>query len=95
MTGGARDNAANVVAGVDPNLASDRRALVLDDFVADWLRVNARLRLLLRPVKPQHYAAYLNAMNNWATRLGLSASTLEEVLFAEAASERPRSEWAV
>ena len=72
-----------------------RRALVLDDFVAGWLNEHAGLRVRLYPLAARHYAAYLEAMYEWADRLELRPDALEEVLFAEAANERPRSDWAV
>jgi hypothetical protein len=71
-----------------------RRALVLDDFVAGWLNENAALRLTVQPLSSRHYATYLTAMHDWAGRLELPAATIEEVLFADAAKDRPRSDWA-
>lgn len=72
-----------------------RRALVLDDFIAGWLKDNAGLRLTLHPLSKRHYGRYLEVMHAWSGALGLEPATLEEVLFAEAANSRPRSDWSV
>lgn len=74
---------------VDP---SDR-ALILDDFLAKWLRAEADLRLTLQPMNPGHYARYLSTMTSWASATGLSPTTLEEVLFGVAAAGHPASRW--
>lgn len=75
---------------------SDRsqRALILDDFIAEWLRENADTRLTLQPMHPDHYERYLDLMHGWAEALGLAPAELEEVLFTAGAGGRPRSSWA-
>jgi hypothetical protein len=72
-----------------------QRALILDQFVADWLKEHAGLRLPLQPLSAEPYHRYLEAMSRWAEALGLPPARLEEVLIGEAAAMRRRSEWAV
>jgi len=110
LRAGAPEDGLEVLAGEDHRLKGlgmsfatkflffmdpRRRALVLDDFVAGWLKDNAGLRLTLYPLSKRHYGRYLEAMHGWAHALGLEPAALEEVLFAEAANSRPRSDWSV
>jgi hypothetical protein len=70
-----------------------RRALVLDDFVADWLNEHVGLRLRLQPISTGEYRRYLTAMYEWAAAQGLTPDKLEEIVFAAAADARPHSDW--
>lgn len=72
----------------------NERTLILDDFIADWLRENADLRLTLQPMRSRDYERYLDLMHCWAEALGLAPTELEEVLFTAGAGDRPRSPWA-
>lgn len=69
------------------------RALILDDFIAEWLRENADLRLTVQPMNVHHYERYLETMAGWSEALSLEPALLEEVLFSAAAASRPGSSW--
>jgi hypothetical protein len=81
------------IAGLGPSFASKflfladpaGEALVLDDFVARWLREHAGLALAHRPPRAEAYRAYLDAMRAWAAELGLAPAELEQVIVEAAA----------
>lgn len=71
----------------------NERALILDDFIADWLRKSAEIRLTLQPMTSRDYERYLELMFGWAEALAVTPAELEEVLFTAGAGDRPRSTW--
>jgi 8-oxoguanine DNA glycosylase-like protein len=87
------------IAGLGPSFATKflfladpaGEALVLDDFVALWLREHAGLALAHRPPRAAAYRAYLDAMRAWAAELGLAPADLEQVVVEAAGSERRRA----
>jgi Putative 8-oxoguanine DNA glycosylase OGG-like protein len=73
----------------DPN----RSALVLDEYVADWLGEHAGMKLVLYPARPSAYREYWNLMQRWAIELEIAADEVEQLIFSSEAVTRPRNEW--
>jgi hypothetical protein len=59
-----------------------RPALILDRFVARWLRENVGLVLNEVRWSVSTYASYLKTMFGWADELGLTADELEACIFS-------------
>jgi hypothetical protein len=107
-TGGPRDGYSALggphrVAGLGPSFGSkflyfvspeDRRALILDQLVADWLARDASLSLNATRWSVRRYEAYLSIMNRWSSALGIPSHQLEEILFTEEATRRGLATWA-
>jgi len=74
-------------------LRPGRRALILDQLVADWLAREAALRLNATRWSVRTYAAYLSAMDEWSSGLGISSHQLEEIILTEEATRRELATW--
>lgn len=108
QTGGPRDGYAALrgphrIAGLGPSFGSkflyfvspeDRRALILDQLVADWLAREASLSLSATRWSVRTYEAYLSTMNRWSSGLGIPGHQLEEIVFTEEATRRGLAAWA-
>ncbi len=90
------------VKGLGPSFGSkflyfasphDNRALILDQLVADWLAREAALSLNPTRWSVLTYAAYLSAMNEWSSALGISSHQLEEIIFTDEATRRGLATW--
>ncbi len=107
-TGGPLDGYAALagphrVKGLGPSFGSkflhfvspqDRGALILDQLVADWLAREADLSLNAKRWSVRTYTAYLSPMHAWSSGLGISSLQLEEIIFAEEATQRGLAAWA-
>jgi hypothetical protein len=62
-------------------------ALILDEFVIDWLHQWTSLRLRKLWHAPS-YRLYLNTMYDWADTLEIEPSSLELCIFSAAANQR-------
>lgn len=91
------------VAGLGPSFGSkflyfvspqERRALILDQLVADWLAREAALSLNPTRWSIRTYGTYLTTMRRWSARVGIPDHQLEEVLFTEEATRRGLTAWA-
>jgi hypothetical protein len=70
-------------------------ALILDSFVADWLRRNTELKLDSVSWSVATYRRYLDAMHAWAASLGCDPDELECAIFETAVlAEQRASQWA-
>lgn len=69
------------------------RALILDQLVADWLAREAALSLTANRWSVRTYAAYVSAMDEWSSGLGISSHQLEEIIFTEEATRRGLTTW--
>lgn len=69
------------------------RALILDQLVADWLAREQALSLNATRWSVRAYAAYLSAMDEWSSELGISSHQLEEIIFTEEATRRGLATW--
>ena len=68
------------------------RALILDAFVAGWLRDHCGVVLDPVPFDPPTWRRYLRLMHEWAQALGIDPEELEYCIFRAAAEERG-SQW--
>jgi hypothetical protein len=107
-TGGPRDGytalaRAHRIRGLGPSFGSkflyftspeDRRALILDQLVADWLGRETSLSLNPTRWSLRTYEAYTSTMNRWSSELDIPAHQLEEILFTEEATRRGLAAWA-
>lgn len=71
----------------------DRRALILDGLVAEWLRRHTAFRVNPVPWAPKKYDAYLNQMHEWAEGLEVEPDAVELAIFHEM-SESGGNQWA-
>lgn len=72
----------------------DRRALILDKLVAEWLRLNTTFRVNPVPWAPASYDAYLDQMHEWAEGLEVEPDAVELAIFQEM-SESGGNQWAL
>jgi hypothetical protein len=70
----------------------DRRALILDRLVAEWLRLNTSFRINPVPWAPANYDSYLDQMREWAATLEVEPDALELAIFQDM-SERAGNQW--
>lgn len=61
----------------------NRRALILDRLVAEWLRLNTTFRVNPVPWAPSRYDAYLDQMHEWAEDLEVEPDAVELAIFQE------------
>ena len=71
-----------------------RRALILDQLVADWLAREAALSVNATRWSVRTYSAYLTTMQRWSSQIGIPKHQLEEILFTEEATRRGLAAWA-
>jgi hypothetical protein len=71
-----------------------RRALILDQRVADWLAREAALELNPTRWSRRTYTTYVTTMDRWSSRLGIPNHRLEEIIFTEEATLRGLGTWA-
>jgi hypothetical protein len=71
----------------------ERRALILDRLIAEWLRLNTAFRVNPVPWAPARYNAYLDQMHEWAEGLKVEPDAVELAIFQEM-SERGGNQWA-
>jgi hypothetical protein len=69
------------------------QAVVLDDYVATWLREHAGVELVLYPPRSSAYAEYLALIRRWSATLSLRVDEVEQLIFAAQARTRPRNDW--
>jgi Putative 8-oxoguanine DNA glycosylase OGG-like protein len=67
-------------------------ALIHDDLIRDWLRVNGRADLVVSYYSVPVYEAYLAQMQAWADELGTDPETVEYVIF-QAESGARGNQW--
>jgi hypothetical protein len=75
------------------NVPGSAPALVLDRLVRRWLRQHADCHVRLS-WHVEDYRRYLDLATEWAGELGLMPAEVEYLMFADAASEDPGSQWA-
>ena len=71
-----------------------RRALILDQRVADWLAREAALELNPTRWSRRTYTTYVTTMDRWSSRLDIRNHQLEEIIFTEEATLRGLGTWA-
>ena len=64
---------------------SESAPLILDRFVANWLRAHAGLPLNPVPWAPMTYERYLTRLRTWALELDASPAQVEELIFRDTA----------
>ncbi|MEU2666812.1 hypothetical protein [Micromonospora sp. NPDC007220] len=67
-------------------------ALVLDRLVQRWLWRHAAFAVSLN-WQVEHYRRYLALLSGWADELGVTPEQVEQLIFADAASQQPGSPW--
>lgn len=70
-----------------------QQSLVLDEYVAAWIREHIGLKLPLYPARSSVYVGYLELVQAWAAMLELTVHEVEQLIFAAEARTRPRNDW--
>ncbi|RSM52527.1 hypothetical protein DMH03_40155 [Amycolatopsis sp. WAC 01376] len=73
-------------------LSSDT-APILDAVVRRWFATHAGLRLNIDEWRPAVYERYVALLTSWATELGLTADTVEQVIFGAAITQEGSALW--
>ncbi|MGW7533903.1 8-oxoguanine DNA glycosylase OGG fold protein [Amycolatopsis sp. NPDC054798] len=68
-------------------------APILDAVVRRWLSTHTGLRLMIDEWRPAVYEKYVALLGSWSAQLGLTADTVEELIFRSAVSREGSGQW--